>query len=109
MLVDKGFFVAARKCLWVYDQSIFRTTVEHLAERGGSKVDYVALVNNELTGLCGAKSPSVMKNVCYSLPSHGIELKWVHGQPLVPKIHSKVSTLFPLVTLVTALVLRRNV
>jgi hypothetical protein len=48
-------------------------------------------------GLCEAKSPSVMKNVCGSLPSHGIELKWVHGQPLMPKILSKVSTLFPLV------------
>ncbi len=106
MLVDKGFFVAARKCLWVYDHSIFGTTREHLAERGSSKVDYVVLVDNELTVLCEAKSPSVMKNVCYSLPSPGIELKSVHGQPLVPKILSKVSTLFPLVT---ALVLRRNV
>jgi hypothetical protein len=39
-----------------------------------------------------------MKNVCGSLPSHGIKLKWVRGQPLVSKILSKVRTLFPLVT-----------
>jgi hypothetical protein len=81
-------------------------TKEHLAKTGGSKVDYVALVNNELTGLCEAKLPSVMKNVCDLLLPHGIQLKWVHGQPLVPKILSKVSMLFPLVL---ALILRRNV
>jgi hypothetical protein len=105
-LLDRGFFVAARKCLWVYDRSYFETIEEHLAKGGGSKVDYVALVNKEHTGLCEAKSPSVMKNVCVLLPPHGIQLKWVQGLPLVPKILSKVSTLFPLVT---ALVLRRNV
>jgi hypothetical protein len=105
-LLDKGFFLAASKCLWEYDLSNFETTKEHLAETGGSKVDYVALVDKKLVGLCEAKLPSVMKNVCGSLPSRGIELKWVHGQRLVPKILSKVSTLFPLVT---ALVLRRNV
>ena len=83
-------------------------TREHLANKGGSRVDYVALVDNEPIGLCEAKSPSVMKNVRDSLPPHGggSELKWVQGQPLVPKILSKVSTLF---SLVTALVLRRNV
>jgi hypothetical protein len=106
MLLDRGFFVAARKCFSVYDRSSFAKAVEHVAERGSSKVDYVALVGNEPMVLCEAKSPSVMKNVCSSLPSHGFRLKWVHGQPLVPKILSSVSTLFPLVT---ALVLRRNV
>jgi hypothetical protein len=105
-LVDKGFFVAASKCFWVYDQSVFETIEEHLAERGGSKVDYIALVGNKPMALCEAKSPSVMKNVCSSLPLHGIKLKWVHDQPVVPKILSKVSTLYPLVT---GLVLRRNV
>jgi hypothetical protein len=39
-----------------------------------------------------------MKNVGDSLPSHGIELKWVRGQPLMTKVLSMVSTLFPLVT-----------
>ena len=105
-LLDKGFFDAARKCFWVYDQSIFETTREHLAERGSSKANYAALVSNKLMGLCDAKSPSVMKNVCASLPPHGFKLTWVPDQPLVPKILSKVSTLLPLVTL---LVLRRNV
>ena len=79
---------------------------EHSAKEGNSKVDYVALVDNKPMGLCEAKSPSFMKNVCDSLPQHGIELKWVHGQGLVQKILAKVSTLFPLIT---ALVLRRNV
>jgi hypothetical protein len=77
-----------------------------LAEEGKFKVDYVALVDNKLVGLCEVKSPSGMKKFCNQLPQHGIELKWVHGQPLVPKILAKVSTLFPLFT---ALVLRRNV
>ena len=79
---------------------------EHLAEGGGSKVDYAVLVNDELAGFCEAKSPAVMKSVLSSIPPHGFQLKWVHGQPLVPKILSNVSTLF---LLVTALVLRRNV
>ena len=29
------------------------------------------------------------------LPSRGIEMKWVRGQSLVPKLLSKVSALFP--------------
>ncbi|KAI0291556.1 hypothetical protein BC826DRAFT_1022434 [Russula brevipes] len=90
-LLDKSFFAAARKCFRVYDQSTFGTTKEHLAENGSSKVDYAVRVDNQLVGLCEAKSPSVMKNICNSLPSRGIELKWVQGQPLVPKILSKVA------------------
>jgi hypothetical protein len=105
-LLDKGIFVATGKCLWEYEQSRFRTTQEHLAERGGSKVDYVVLVDREPKGLVEAKSPSVMKKVGDLLPSHGIELRWVRGQPLVAKILAKVSTLFLLVTM---LVSRRNV
>ncbi|KIM76170.1 hypothetical protein PILCRDRAFT_98772 [Piloderma croceum F 1598] len=58
---------------------------------GGSKVDYVELVDNELKVLCEAKSPSVMKKVDELLPSHGIQLKWVHGQPLVPRILAKAT------------------
>ncbi|KAH9981480.1 hypothetical protein BGW80DRAFT_1434619 [Lactifluus volemus] len=81
-LLDKGFFLAARKFFWACDRSIFNTTREHLVEV--YKVDYVALVNNKITGL-------FMKNVCNSLPPHGIELKWVHGQPLVPKILAKAA------------------
>ena len=50
-VVRQGFFDAARKCFWVYDQSIFETTGEHLAERGSSKADYAALVSNKLMGL----------------------------------------------------------
>ena len=69
-----------------------------MAKEGSSKVGYVVLVGNELTGLCEAKSPSVMKSVLQSIPSQGFQLKWVKGQPLVPKILSKVSTPFPLVT-----------
>ena len=97
-MLDKGFFVAARKCLWEYDLSIFETTKENVVEGATSKVDYVVLVDNKPKGLCEVKSPSVMKKVGNSLPPHGIELKWVRGQPLVPKILAKVSTLFLLVT-----------
>ncbi|KAI0302510.1 hypothetical protein BC826DRAFT_1089655 [Russula brevipes] len=89
--LDKSFFVAASKCFWVYDQSTFGMTREHLAENGTSKVDYAVLVDKKLMGLCEAESPSVMKNVYNSLPSRGIELKWVEGQPLVPKILSKAA------------------
>ncbi|KAH9964387.1 hypothetical protein BGW80DRAFT_1438550 [Lactifluus volemus] len=90
-LLDRGFFPAASKCFWEYDRSVFKTTEEHLAEGAGSKVDYVARVNDEIMGLCEAKSPSVMENACDSLPLHGIELKWVHGQPLVPRILAKAA------------------
>ncbi|KAH9986750.1 hypothetical protein BJV74DRAFT_878456 [Russula compacta] len=60
-LLDKGFFDAASNFFWIYNQSTFETTPEHLAQRGAFKVDYLAL------------------------------LKWVHGQPLVPKILSKAA------------------
>jgi hypothetical protein len=71
-----------------------------------SKVDYVALMDDKPMGLCEAKSPSVMANVCNKLPPHGIKLKWAQGQDLVPKILAKVTTLFPLIM---ALVLKRYV
>ncbi|KAI0294177.1 hypothetical protein BC826DRAFT_1012766 [Russula brevipes] len=90
-LLDKSFFVAARKCFWVYDQSTFGMTAEHLAEHGNSEVDYTVQVDKKLMGLCEAISPSVMKNVYDSLPSRGIELEWVQGQPLVSKILSKAA------------------
>ena len=77
----------------MFDQSEFGTDEEHFA--GGSKIDYVGLVDNEPKALCEAKSPSVMKKVSSSLPPRGIELKWVRGQALAPNILAKVSTLFP--------------
>jgi hypothetical protein len=42
----QGVLPRRRKFFWAYDRSIFNMTREHLAEDGGSKVDYVALVNN---------------------------------------------------------------
>lgn len=45
----QGPFIGASKCFWEYDLSIFETTLHHLAERGGSKVDYV--VDNKLVGM----------------------------------------------------------
>jgi len=92
-LLDKGFFAAVGKCLWVFDRSEFGTVEEHVV--GDSKVDYVGLVDDEPKVLCEAKSPSVVKKVSISLPPCGIELKWVRRQTLVPKIHTKMSTLFP--------------
>jgi len=66
-----------------------------VAEGGSSKVDYAALVDGGFKALCEAISPSIMMAVDRVLPLHGIELKWVQGQTLVPKILTKVSTLFP--------------
>jgi hypothetical protein len=77
----------------MFDRSEFRTVEEDVV--GGSKVDYVGLVGNEPKALCEAKSPSVMKKISILLPPRGIELKWVRGQTLAPKILAKVSTLFP--------------
>jgi hypothetical protein len=59
------------------------------------KVDYVALVDDEPRALCEAESPSVMKKTGDLLPPHGIELTWVRGQPLVPKILAKVGMPIP--------------
>jgi hypothetical protein len=92
-LLDKGFFVAVRKCLWEYDGLVFGTDEEHLVR--GSKVDYVGQVDSQAKVLCEAKPPSVMKKVGSMLPPRGIELKWVRGQSLVPKILAKVSTILP--------------
>ena len=103
-MLDKGFFVAAGKCLWEYDHSSLFVSSEHKAENANSVVDYALVVNNELIGLCEAKSAAVMTNVYQSLPSYGIPLKWVCRQSLVAKLFTKVSTLSPLVT---AFVLRR--
>jgi hypothetical protein len=94
-LLEKGAFAAIEKCLWVYGRHAFDTLEENLAEQASSKVNYVAVVDNEPKALCKAKSPSVMKKVGGLLPQHGIELKWIVGQPLVPKILSKVSFLSP--------------
>lgn len=70
----------------------FATTKEDSVVDGTSKVDYVALVDNEPRALCEAKSPWVMKRAGEYLPPHGIELNWVKGQSLVPKILAEVST-----------------
>ena len=62
---------------------------------GCLEVDYEALVNVESKVLLEAKSPSVMKKAGEFLPPRGIELKWICGQSLVPKLLSEVSALFP--------------
>ena len=59
-------------------------------------VDYVVLVDDDAKSLCEAKSPSVMKKVGALLPPHGIELTYVRGQSLVPKILAKVGTPHPI-------------
>jgi len=46
-LLDKGFFLAVRKCLAVYGAHRFKTSKEASVEGGRSKVDYVALVDDE--------------------------------------------------------------
>jgi hypothetical protein len=92
-LLDKGFFDAARKSLKKCGPYRLKTAVENVAEGSSSKVDYVAEVNDQPRALCEAKSPSVMKKVGELLPLNGIELKWVRGQSLMPKILANVSTL----------------
>jgi hypothetical protein len=94
-LLNVGFLEATRRCLGEcgpYD--CFDTALEQSVKGGSSKVDYEALVNDESKALLEVKSPSVMKKVGELLPPRGIELKWVCDQSLVPKILSKVSTLF---------------
>jgi hypothetical protein len=44
MLLDKGFHIAASKCLWVYNHYDFSTAVEDMDKGTGSKVDYVVMV-----------------------------------------------------------------
>jgi len=94
-LLENRTFAAVENCLWVYGRYVFDALEENVVNGSRSKIDYVALVDGEPKALCEAKSPSVMKKVGESLPPHGIELKWVIGQSLVPKILTKVSLLFP--------------
>jgi hypothetical protein len=96
-LLDKGFFEATRKCLgnFGFGPYSFETAKERYVAGGSSKVDYIFLINSEPTVLCEAESPLVMMKVSELLPPHGIELKWVPGQSMVPKILSKVSVLSP--------------
>ena len=91
-----GFFQATRRFLAKFEPGsyYFSTALEQSVEGGSSKVDYIALVNDESKALIEAKSPSVMKKVGELLPPHGIELKWDRNQSLIPKILSKVSALF---------------
>ena len=94
-MLNQGFFEATRRCLGECGPYCFKTAKEESVEGGSSKVDYDALVNDESKALLEVKSPSVMKKAGELLPPRGIELKWVCGQSLVPKILSKVSALFP--------------
>jgi hypothetical protein len=91
-----GVYEAARGCLFIYGGHSFRDVKEHSVGEGGSKVDYVLLVDDDMQVLCEAKSPSVMHKVGPLLPRHGIELKWSRGQTLIEKILAKVSTPFPI-------------
>jgi hypothetical protein len=50
------------------------------------------LADDERSVLVEAESPTIMKKVSELLPPHGIELKWVRGQSVVPTILQKVST-----------------
>ena len=89
-MLDHGFFEATRRCLGECGPYSFDTDKEQSVEGGSSKIDYDALVNDESKALVEVKSPSVMKKVGELLPQRGIELKWVCGQSLVPKILSNV-------------------
>ena len=63
---------------------------EHKASEGLSKVDYLGVLGEKPVVLVEAKSPTVMKVLGESLPPHGITLKWLAGETLVPRIFQKV-------------------
>ena len=91
--MNKGVYEAARKCLAEYGGYRFTTDEENSIRGGGSRVDFVAMVDGRSRALCEAKSLSIMKKVGERLPARGIELEWIRSQSLVRRILGKVSTL----------------
>ena len=85
---------ALNSCLWICGPYVLVIRTEQVADQGCSKVDYVLEVDGEYRVLIEAKSPSVMNSVGVLLPPNGIELTWVRGRALAPKMLSKVRTLF---------------
>lgn len=93
-MLDKGFFIAIRKCLYMYGSHRFRTARNPPVEGGSSKVDYAILVDDQQQLLIEAESPSVMKKFGeLLLPLQGFELTWRPNTSLVQRILSKVSML----------------
>jgi hypothetical protein len=80
---------------YTYDGYQFATTRENSVENSTSKVDYVALVDDEAQALCEANLPLVMKKAGDLLLPHSIGLIWICGQILMPKILTKVSMPIP--------------
>ena len=93
-MLSKGVLQALEDCLWIYDRYDLVVKTEQVADRGSSRADYVLEVDGEDRALVEVKSPSVMHNFIELLPQNGIELTWARGQTLVPKMLTKVSTLF---------------
>jgi len=91
MCLTSGVFNAARKCLWIFDQSTFRVLPEQRAEEGASIVDFHVLVNRNLVALVEAKSPRVMHKLDQLLPQNAVKIRWTSGSSnLVSRIFSKV-------------------
>ena len=65
---------------------------EHKGREGLSKANYVGMLGEKPVVLVEAKSPTVMKVMGESLPPHGISLKWLAGETLVPRIFQKMGT-----------------
>ena len=92
-MLEKGVFTAADACLQLYGGYGFHITDEHVAQ-GRSKVDFMGSIGEANVVLIEAKSPSVMKTVCDSLPLRGFKLNLANlapNQPLVHKIFCEVS------------------
>ena len=85
---------ALGSCLWICGPYELVIKTEQVADQGSSRVDYVLKVDGEDRVLIEAKSPSVMNSVGVLLPPNGIELTWVPGRTLAPKMLAEVSTLF---------------
>ncbi|KAH9179320.1 kinase-like domain-containing protein [Lactarius sanguifluus] len=85
MILNAGFFRAATFCLGAYGRHRFTNTREHV-ERGLSKVDYLGMIDGKRIVLVEPKSPSVMKAVGDSLPTHAFKLNWAPGESLISKV-----------------------
>lgn len=90
--MDDGVLKAAAYCSQEISAEEAYFEPEHAVTRGHSKVDYLGSLGEKPVVLVEAKSPTVMMRMGELLPTHGISLKWVTEEPLVPRVFQKVGT-----------------
>ena len=93
MLLDRGFFEAARICLFAYgDYTFYNNRGDHSRDhKGHSGVDSISMVGDKPVVLTEAQSPSVMTKASKLLPVDGLRLTWAHGQPFAAQLLQTVS------------------